>query len=81
MGGGAIFNFSQKKLASKAPKTCDFAYFTSQLARAPPPPWLRYWCQLSAALEAIDFGSGRAKKKQTKNLIAIYSFPACCLVI
>ena len=39
MGGG----FFHKKSASKALKTCDFAYFTSQWgARAPrPPPWLR----------------------------------------
>ena len=41
-GGGAVFNFSPKS-ASKAPKTCDFAYFTSQwggleLHKPPPPP-------------------------------------------
>ena len=41
-----LFSIFHTKSASKAPKTCDFAYFTSQWggARAPPsPPWLRYW--------------------------------------
>ena len=41
---GAVFNFSQKS-ASKPPKTCDFAYFTSQWRGLEPPrlpPWLRY---------------------------------------
>ena len=33
--GGAIFH---KKSASKAPKTCDFAYFTSQWGGLEPPP-------------------------------------------
>ena len=42
---GGLFSIFHKKSASKPPKTCDFAYFTSQWgARAPPPPpsWLRY---------------------------------------
>ena len=43
---GGLFSIFHWKSASKAQKTCDFAYFTSQWggARAPPaPPWLRYW--------------------------------------
>ena len=41
--GGGLFLIFHKNSASKPPKTCDFAYFTSQWgARAP--PWLRY-CQ------------------------------------
>ena len=36
---GGLFSIFHKKSASKALKTCDFAYFTSQWgARAPPPP-------------------------------------------
>ena len=36
---GGLFSIFHKKSASKAPKTCDFAYFTSQWgARAPPQP-------------------------------------------
>ena len=44
---GGLFSIFHKKSASKAPKMCDFAFFTSQWgARAPPaPPWLRYWYQ------------------------------------
>ena len=35
--GGGLFSFFYQKSASKAPKTCDFAYFTGQWgARAPP---------------------------------------------
>ena len=37
--GGGLFSIFHQKSASKAPKTCDFAYFTSQWgggARAPP---------------------------------------------
>ena len=46
--GGGLFSTFHKKSASKAPKTCDFAYFTSQWGGLeppppPPPPWLRYW--------------------------------------
>ena len=36
--GGELFSIFHKKSASKPPKWCDFAYFTSQWgARAPPP--------------------------------------------
>ena len=36
---GGLFSIFRKKSASKPPKRCDFAYFTSQWgARAPPPP-------------------------------------------
>ena len=40
---GELFSIFHQKSASKAPKTCDFAYFTSQwrrleLPRPPPPP-------------------------------------------
>ena len=42
-GGGGLFSIFHKKSASKAPKTCDFAHFTSQWGgleppRPPPPP-------------------------------------------
>ena len=45
---GGLFSIFHRKSASKAQKTCDFAYFTSQWgARAPPaPPWLRYCMQM-----------------------------------
>ena len=46
--GWGLFSFFHQKSASKAPKTCDFAYFTGQWgggARAPRPPWLRYCLQ------------------------------------
>ena len=42
--GGAVFlrwglfSIFHKKSASKAPKTCDFAYFTSQWGGSSPPP-------------------------------------------
>ena len=41
---GELFSFFHQKSASKAPKTCDFAYFTGQWGggSSPPPPWLRY---------------------------------------
>ena len=42
---GGLFSIFHKKSASKALKTCDFAYFASQwgwLEPPPPPPWLRY---------------------------------------
>ena len=42
---GGLFSIFHRKSASKAQKTCDFAYFTSQwggLEPPPPPPWLRY---------------------------------------
>ena len=43
--GGGLFSIFHKKSASKASKTCDFAYFTSQWGgglEPPRPPWLRY---------------------------------------
>ena len=42
--GGGLFSILHKKSASKPPKTCDFAYFTSQWGglEPPRPPWLRY---------------------------------------
>ena len=47
MGGGGLFSIFHKKSASKALKTCDFEYFTSQWGglEPPRPPWLRYWVQ------------------------------------
>ena len=41
---GGLFSIFHQKSASKAPKTCDFAYFTSQWGglSPPAPPWLRY---------------------------------------
>ena len=41
---GGLFSVFHKKSASKAQKTCDFAYFTSQWGGSSPPhpPWLRY---------------------------------------
>ena len=42
---GGLFSIFHIKSASKAQKTCDFAYFASQwggLEPPPPPPWLRY---------------------------------------
>ena len=38
---GGLFSVFHNKLASKAQKTCDFAYFTSQWGGSSP-PWLRY---------------------------------------
>ena len=38
MGGGGLFSIFHKKSASKAPKTCDFAYFTSQWGGGSSPP-------------------------------------------
>ena len=35
---GGLFSIFQQKSASKAPKTCDFAYFTSQWRGLEPPP-------------------------------------------
>ena len=43
---GGLFSIFHKKSASKALKTCDFEYFTSQWGELEsPPPWLRYWSQ------------------------------------
>ena len=40
---GGLFSIFHQKSALKAPKTCDFAYFTSQWGGSSPPrPWLRY---------------------------------------
>ena len=36
-GGGGLFSIFHKKSASKAPKTCDCAYFTSQWGGSSPP--------------------------------------------
>ena len=46
--GGGLFSIFHQKSASKAPKTCDFAYFTSQWGglEPPRPPRLRYWSQI-----------------------------------
>ena len=43
--GGGLFSIFHRKSASKAQKTCDFAFFTSQWGGSSPPrpPWLRYW--------------------------------------
>ena len=38
LGGGLFSIFHHQKSASKAPKTCDFAYFTSQWVGSSPPP-------------------------------------------
>ena len=64
---GGLFSIFHKKSASKAPKTCDFAYFTSQWgARAPPaPPWLRYWLYLQASPQVSMGGMMRTKIKRT----------------
>ena len=43
---GGLFSIFHQKSASKAPKTCDFAHFTSQwggCSPPAPPPRLRYW--------------------------------------
>ena len=40
---GRLFSFFHQKSASKAPKTCEFAYFTGQWGGGSSPPWLRYW--------------------------------------
>ena len=37
MGGGGLFLIFHEKSASKSPKTCDFAYFTSQWGSSSPP--------------------------------------------
>ena len=37
LGGGGLFSFYHQKLASKAPKTCDFEYFTGQWGGSSPP--------------------------------------------
>ena len=37
-GGGGLFSIFHRKSASKAQKSCDFAYFTSQWGGLEPPP-------------------------------------------
>ena len=53
--GGGLFSIFHRKSASKAQKTCDFAYFTSQWGwlepPPPPPPWLRYSIHVSSRAE------------------------------
>ena len=58
--GGELFSFFQQKSASKAPKMCDFAYFTGQWggARAP----------LATLLNA-SLGSKINQKQTKKNQI------------
>ena len=55
--GGGLFSIFHRKSASKAQKTRDFAYFTSQwggLEPPPrPPPWLRY-CNIPK-IKIMDF--------------------------
>ena len=57
--GGGLFSIFHRKSASKAQKSCDFAYFTSQWGgtRAPPPPpWLRYcWLPVFFLLVSFSF--------------------------
>ena len=43
---GGLFSIFHRKSASKAQKTCVFAYFTSKWGGLEPPPWLRYWLQV-----------------------------------
>ena len=59
--GGGLFSIFNYKSASKAPKTCDFAYFTSQWggARAPPAP-------LGYATECKLFGVFRKVRHSRK---------------
>ena len=42
--GGGLFSIFHKKSASKPPKTCDFAYFTSQWGGLEPPPLATLLC-------------------------------------
>ena len=45
LNGGGLFSIFHIKSTSKAQKTCNFAYFTSQwggLGPPPPSPWLCY---------------------------------------
>ena len=44
---GGLFSIFHKKSASKALKTCDFAYFTSSSPPPRPPPWLCYCIRYS----------------------------------
>ena len=53
---GDLFSIFHQKSASKAPKTCDFAYFTSQWGSYSPPrpPWLRYWVRAKLQITRHD---------------------------
>ena len=59
--GGLFF---EQKSASKALKTCDFAYFSGQWGWAGAPPWLRYWAhnsQLQTSQRSFNLcGDGRS---------------------
>ena len=54
---GGIFSIFHKKSASKAPKTCDSAYFTRQWggARAPPPPLLATLLRIHILASCLRF--------------------------
>ena len=54
---GGLFSIFHQKSASKAPKTCDFAYFTSQWGGSsplPPSSWLRYCVSCSSDWRRSD---------------------------
>ena len=52
---GGLFSIFHQKSASKAPKTCDVAYFTTQWGGSSPPApsWLRYWLLVKSANKPI----------------------------
>ena len=52
-----LFSFFQQKSASKAPKTCDFAYFTGQRGglQPPPPPPPGYATRLSYMMDWFEW--------------------------
>ena len=60
---GGQFSIFHRKSASKAQRTCDFAYFTSQWggSSSPRPPWLRYCVQQESATYGPRAGSGPPK--------------------
>ena len=66
--GGGLFSIFHRKSASKAQKTCDFAYFTSQwggLEPPPPPPGYATACMEEFALYSI---TGNEADQTTKSL-------------
>ena len=68
---GGLFSIFHRKSASKAQKTCDFAYFTSQwggLEPPPPPPWLRYWWVHINFFQHIQIGSAAYLPEYKLNL-------------
>ena len=68
--GGAFSIFHQKS-ASKATKTCNFAYFTSQWgggARAPPPPLATLLPPLQVGHQALGSKSPDIGRKMGQNL-------------